>query len=58
MSGTRFVAVGDARIHVRHTGGGDLSTVVALHGIGRTLQDWAPQHDRLGADRRMTGSAR
>jgi pimeloyl-ACP methyl ester carboxylesterase len=53
VSGTRFVPVGDARIHVRDTGGGDLPTVVALHGIGRTLQDWAPQHDRLGADRRM-----
>ncbi|WP_214402996.1 alpha/beta fold hydrolase [Pseudonocardia lacus] len=52
-AGTRFVAVGGARIHVRDTGDRGLPTVVALHGIGRTLQDWEPQHDRLAVGRRM-----
>jgi 2-hydroxymuconate-semialdehyde hydrolase len=53
VSGTRFVEVGDARIHVRESGEPGLPTAVALHGIGRTLQDWEPQHERLAPGRRM-----
>ncbi|MCO1661142.1 alpha/beta fold hydrolase [Pseudonocardia humida] len=54
MVGTRFVSVGEARIHVRESGEpGLLPSAVALHGIGRTLQDWEPQHDRIGVGRRM-----
>ncbi|HZG88847.1 MAG TPA: alpha/beta fold hydrolase [Pseudonocardia sp.] len=49
--GTRVVTVRGVSVRVRETGRPDRPTVLALHGIGRSLEDWAPQHDRL-ADRR------
>jgi pimeloyl-ACP methyl ester carboxylesterase len=39
------------RAHV--TGDPAHPPVLLLHGIGRSLEDWAPQHDRLSADHRV-----
>ena len=47
VDGTRFVAIGDGRCRVRQSGEPGRPTAVLLHGIGRSLEDWAAQHDRL-----------
>ncbi|OJY50014.1 alpha/beta fold hydrolase [Pseudonocardia sp. 73-21] len=41
------VDVRGARIHVRESGDPSSEPVLLLHGIGRSLEDWAPQHARL-----------
>jgi pimeloyl-ACP methyl ester carboxylesterase len=43
-----YVTVGDARIRYQESGDPSAPPVVLLHGIGRSLEDWSPQHDRLG----------
>ena len=45
------VESGGLRIRYRDTGGGD--PVLLLHGIGRSLEDWDEQHDRLSARHRV-----
>ena len=47
------VSVRGARIRVHDTGDPARPPILLLHGIGRSLQDWAPQHDRLSADHRV-----
>lgn len=49
----REVLVSGARIRVRVTGDPAAPPVLALHGIGRSLEDWSPQHDRLSGDHRV-----
>jgi pimeloyl-ACP methyl ester carboxylesterase len=43
----RFVTVAGVQVRVRETGEPGRPTAVLLHGIGRGLEDWAPQHERL-----------
>jgi pimeloyl-ACP methyl ester carboxylesterase len=50
---TRLVAASGTRVRVRETGPADGDPVVLLHGIGRSLEDWAPQHDALPAAYRV-----
>ncbi len=49
-AGTGEVTVRGARIRVRVDGDPAKPPVVLLHGIGRSLEDWAPQHPLLAAD--------
>jgi pimeloyl-ACP methyl ester carboxylesterase len=42
-----FLRVQGAQIRIRESGDPALPPVLLLHGIGRSLEDWAPQHDRL-----------
>ncbi|SNY66351.1 alpha/beta fold hydrolase [Paractinoplanes atraurantiacus] len=42
-----YVEVHGSRIRYHATGPADGPAVVLLHGIGRSLEDWLPQHDRL-----------
>ncbi|MDQ4116775.1 MAG: alpha/beta fold hydrolase [Actinomycetota bacterium] len=49
----REVVVSGARIRVRTGGDPDAPPVLLLHGIGRSLEDWSPQHDRLSDDHRV-----
>ncbi len=51
MSG--HVTVRGARIRTHVTGDPAHPPVLLLHGIGRSLEDWAPQHDRLSAGHRV-----
>jgi 2-hydroxymuconate-semialdehyde hydrolase len=44
---TSTVTVSGARIRVHATGDPARPLVVLLHGIGRSLEDWLPQHERL-----------
>ncbi|MEV4348509.1 alpha/beta fold hydrolase [Actinoplanes sp. NPDC049596] len=46
-----YVDVQGSRIRYHATGPADGPPVVLLHGIGRSLEDWLPQHDRLGDHR-------
>ncbi|MFC1413484.1 alpha/beta fold hydrolase [Streptacidiphilus sp. N1-12] len=48
---TGTVQVGGLRMRCRDTGAGD--PVLLLHGIGRSLEDWTEQHDRLSAGHRV-----
>ncbi|OJF11203.1 alpha/beta fold hydrolase [Couchioplanes caeruleus] len=41
------LTVGGATIRVHDTGDPDQPPILLLHGIGRSLEDWLPQHDRL-----------
>lgn len=43
----RFVDVGSTRIRVRESGDPAGEPVLLLHGIGRSLEDWDPQHEFL-----------
>jgi len=43
-----YVDVRGSRIRYHETGPASGAPVVLLHGIGRSLEDWSPQHDRLG----------
>lgn len=51
MNGT--VTVRGARIRFQQSGDPGNPPVLLLHGIGRSLEDWAAQHDRLSADHRV-----
>jgi 2-hydroxymuconate-semialdehyde hydrolase len=46
-----YVPVRGSRIRYESTGTGD--PVVLLHGIGRSLEDWALQHERLSGGHRV-----
>ncbi|WP_433292026.1 alpha/beta fold hydrolase [Actinoplanes sp. CA-030573] len=48
-----YVTVRDARIRYHETGDREAPPVVLLHGIGRSLEDWSEQHDRLSGDHRV-----
>lgn len=52
-AGTREVLVSGARIRVRTSGDPDAPPVLLLHGIGRSLEDWSPQHDLLSDSYRV-----
>lgn len=45
LPGTAYAAVEGRRVRVRRRGSGQ--PVVLLHGIGRSLEDWSEQFDRL-----------
>ncbi|MBM7387158.1 alpha/beta fold hydrolase [Clavibacter phaseoli] len=45
--GTSMTEVGGRQVRHRVTGSGD--PLLLLHGIGRSLEDWDEQHDRLSA---------
>lgn len=45
-----FLEVRGVQVHVRESGDPTAEPVLLLHGIGRSLEDWQPQHARL-ADR-------
>jgi 2-hydroxymuconate-semialdehyde hydrolase len=47
------VTVRGARIRAQVSGDPAHPPVLMLHGIGRSLEDWAPQHDRLSAGHRL-----
>jgi pimeloyl-ACP methyl ester carboxylesterase len=49
----RELTVRGARIRVRESGDPAHPPVLLLHGIGRSLEDWDPQHDRLAGDHRV-----
>lgn len=49
----REVEVHGVRIRARVSGDPGAPTVVLLHGIARSLEDWAPQHERLDDDYRV-----
>lgn len=49
----REVDVHGARIRACVTGDPDAPPVVLLHGIARSLEDWAPQHERLSDEYRV-----
>ncbi|BDZ44440.1 alpha/beta fold hydrolase [Naasia aerilata] len=48
---TAELVVGGRSVRYRDTGAGD--TVVLVHGIGRSLEDWTEQHDLLSSDYRV-----
>jgi 2-hydroxymuconate-semialdehyde hydrolase len=47
------LTVRGARIRVRQSGDPARPPVLLLHGIGRSLEDWDAQHDRLAGDHRV-----
>jgi 2-hydroxymuconate-semialdehyde hydrolase len=47
------LTVRGARIRARQSGDPGNPPLVLLHGIGRSLEDWDPQHDRLAGDHRV-----
>ena len=53
MSRPTFVEVEGRRVRVRVEGDADKPPVLLLHGIGRSLDDWAPQHERLSSAHRV-----
>jgi pimeloyl-ACP methyl ester carboxylesterase len=48
-----YVDVRDARIRYHESGDPSAPPVVQLHGIGRSLEDWLPQHPLLATDHRV-----
>jgi pimeloyl-ACP methyl ester carboxylesterase len=50
---TEVVDVRGARVRAHATGDPAHPPVLLLHGIGRSLEDWAPQHDRLSGEYRV-----
>jgi cation diffusion facilitator CzcD-associated flavoprotein CzcO/pimeloyl-ACP methyl ester carboxylesterase len=48
LTGTAMLDLDGTAIRYRVTGSG--TPVLALHGIGQSLEDWNEQHDRLSAD--------
>jgi pimeloyl-ACP methyl ester carboxylesterase len=48
LPGTGYVEVGGRRVRFRRLGSGE--PVLLLHGIGRSLEDWSEQFDRLAGD--------
>ena len=53
MSRPAFVGVDGRRVRVRVDGHADKPPVLLVHGIGRSLEDWDPQYERLSADYRV-----
>ena len=53
MSTPTFVALDGRRTRVRVDGNPDNPPVLLLHGVGRSLEDWAPQWNRLAGSRRV-----
>ena len=51
MSVPDIIAVNDGRIRVRVDGSSEQPAILLLHGVGRSLEDWAPQHQRLSGYR-------
>lgn len=51
MSTPTFVAVDGRRTRVRVDGDPDNPPVLLLHGVGRSLEDWAAQCERLARTR-------
>jgi 2-hydroxymuconate-semialdehyde hydrolase len=49
----KYVTVRDARVRYHESGDESAPPVVLLHGIGRSLEDWAPQHPLLAEDHRV-----
>jgi pimeloyl-ACP methyl ester carboxylesterase len=47
------VAVRGARIRAQVSGDPANPPILMLHGIGRSLEDWAPQHERLSGEYRV-----
>ncbi|OYD60955.1 alpha/beta fold hydrolase [Rhodococcus sp. OK302] len=50
---TSRILVGGRRTRVRVVGDPDAPPVLLLHGIGRSLEDWAPQYPRLARTHRV-----
>ena len=50
---TRTVTVRGLSIRVHETGDPQNPPILLLHGIGRSLEDWLPQHERLSDGRRV-----
>ncbi|MHA6615826.1 alpha/beta fold hydrolase [Pseudonocardia sp. DLS-67] len=50
---TVLVEAGGAKVRVRESGDPAGDPIVMLHGIGRSLEDWSPQHELLPAARRV-----
>jgi len=53
MSSPTFVAVDGRRTRVRVDGDPDNPPVLLLHGVGRSLEDWAAQWQRLAGTHRV-----
>ena len=53
MSRPAFVEVDGRRVRVRVDGDPLNPPVLLVHGIGRSLEDWDPQYERLSADYRV-----
>lgn len=53
MSRPAFVEVDGRRVRVRVDGDPHNPPVLLLHGIGRSLEDWDPQYERLSGDYRV-----
>ena len=49
----KYVDVRGVRIRYHETGSPDAPPVLLLHGIGRSLEDWAPQHPLLAGEHRV-----
>jgi pimeloyl-ACP methyl ester carboxylesterase len=48
-----YVDVRGARVRVHGSGDPAHPPVLLLHGIGRSLEDWEPQHERFAGDHRV-----
>ena len=53
MTTPAIVSVGGRRTRVRIEGDSQSPPVLLLHGIGRSLEDWAPQYPRLAGSHRV-----
>jgi len=53
MSRPHFVEVDGRRTRVRLDGAPDNPPVLLLHGIGRSMEDWAPQYELLARSHRV-----
>lgn len=53
MSVPTFISVGGRRTRVRVEGDPADPPMLLLHGVGRSLEDWAPQYPRLAANHRV-----
>jgi pimeloyl-ACP methyl ester carboxylesterase len=53
MSTPRYIDVAGRRTRIRVDGDPDKPPVLLLHGIGRSLEDWAPQYQRLATAYRV-----
>jgi len=53
MSTPTFIAVDGRRARVRVDGDPDNQPVLLLHGVGRSLEDWAAQYERLAGAYRV-----
>lgn len=53
MSRATFIEVDGRRTRIRVDGDPDNPPVLLIHGIGRSLEDWAPQYERLARSYRV-----